>query len=269
MLPKVLYTYGDRAGMHEGKVNVPRKPRIDIEQSGPLDGEATGMNFANLDGDHVLVGFIEDDTKQPYIDKFLPHPRADRGGDLAVADPPGRRLRPVEADGEVDLRKHRGSFWGIDDKGALVIDLTRAHAGEYDADGSEPAPAVVAPSPADPPFANVHGNIKADLPNQAVVRIRINTTTEVVLTQDKFNLRIDGGENLTLDLKDANAQLKLGNGEKHAAIVETLEALWGAAKSIFDAHIHPTGVGPSSTTPTPLPGWDAGINSTKVSFPDG
>lgn len=89
----------------------------------------------------------------------------------------------------------------------------------------------------------------------------------------------------TVDLQAGGATLKLvgsggittmtvGDGAVHPAIVEKLQALYTQLKTkldLFDAHIHPTGVGPSGP-PTPMivaPVWDTAINSTKISIPDG
>jgi hypothetical protein len=86
-------------------------------------------------------------------------------------------------------------------------------------------------------------------------------------------ITFDGGNTIKLENKDADATLTLGDGAKHVAIVEALQTLWGKLNLYLDAHTHPTGVGPSGPPaapgPIPSPPWEAVINSTKVSIPDG
>jgi len=94
------------------------------------------------------------------------------------------------------------------------------------------------------------------------------------IAQDHVEVTFDNGSTVKFEAKDGDATVTVGDGAKHVAIVEALEALWGQLKSkmdAFDAHVHPTGVGPSGP-PNPLsaiPAWDGAINSTKVSIPDG
>lgn len=79
----------------------------------------------------------------------------------------------------------------------------------------------------------------------------------------------DGG--VQVHITSANkVEVKLGGGSaaQSAAIAEKLETLYGGLKTIFDAHIHPTPVGPTSPTATPAPGWDSTIASTKLKLQD-
>jgi hypothetical protein len=104
----------------------------------------------------------------------------------------------------------------------------------------------------------------------------------VELDDAKYSLKLDGtalevkldGATLKAEGKDAAAKLTIGDGSKHVAIVEALQQLYTQLKAkldVFDTHIHPTAMGPSGP-PTPVitaPPWDASINSTKVSIPNG
>ncbi len=89
----------------------------------------------------------------------------------------------------------------------------------------------------------------------------------------------DDGITLTLEGKDGDAKLTLGDGAKHVAIVEALQTLWTSLKSTLDVwggaggHTH-LSAAPGSPTGPPVPplstpAWDTSINSTKVSIPDG
>jgi hypothetical protein len=89
--------------------------------------------------------------------------------------------------------------------------------------------------------------------------------------KDKVVVSIAGGLTLTLEGKDADAKLKLGDGAVHVAIVEHLETLYGQLKSYIENALVNTAMGPSATilaTMGPAPAWDPNINSTHVSIPD-
>ena len=133
-LRKVLVSQ-DRGGIHNGKVWKPRAAKIDItEVEFVADG---GTNPANWDGDHVLVGFMEDNLNLPIILRGIPHPAQDTGGTEKEV---GHRLRLKVADGDPDFCKHYGSFYGLDEKGDFTVDLTQAYSADLEANGNEPAP---------------------------------------------------------------------------------------------------------------------------------
>lgn len=242
-LRKVLVSQ-DRGGIHNGKVWKPRATAIDITGDYVADG---GTNPMNWDGDHVLVGFMEDNFNLPVILRGIPHPAQDTGG---VDKEKGHRLRLKVADGDPDFIKHYGSFYGLDDKGDFIVDLTEAYTGSLETNGNEPVP----------PGDGSVGNYRVKLP-----------------VASKYILDIDGGPTLELDLKDADATLKLGDGAVHAAIAETLQTFWdNNVKTTLETwggpsgHLHSTGVGPSGP-PTPaltIPAFDVAIISSKLSFPD-
>lgn len=122
--------------------------------------------------------------------------------------------------------------------------------------------------------------------------IKTASATDLVLGQDgdgaqiaiqdggKVQITYDNGNLLVLENKDSAAKLTLGDGAKHVAIAETLQALWSSFKSALDTwgspatgHVH-TSAAPGSPTSPPVapmttPSWDPGIKSTKVSIPDG
>lgn len=257
-LPRVLVLQGPGAGLQEGRIWKPRAATLDVTGA-PVDPDLA-TNPANLDGDHVLIGFIDHADNQPVILGGLPHPSSDIGhGDEAL----GHRMRLHEADGDPDFQKHHGSFYGVDTSGNFIVDLTRAHDGKYLGTGVEPAPSFTAPS------GNPSGNYTVRLPQGAAV-----------------TLEIAGGATLRVEFKDGDAELQLGDGAMHAAIVEHLEEFWtttvkpwlDAFRAQVAAHTHIYAFGPTlpatggtpPVTATPLaPDWDGSINSSKLSLPDG
>jgi len=108
----------------------------------------------------------------------------------------------------------------------------------------------------------------------ATAKLDVKGKHFIHLKEDEIEIKLSDGAALKINGKDAGATTVLGDGGVKAAIADHLEALYVKLKSkfdAFDAHIHPTGVGPSGP-PNPMlmaPPWDAKINSTKLTFPDG
>jgi hypothetical protein len=171
------------------------------------------------------------------------------------------------ADGDPDFWKHKGAFYGIDKDGNFTVDTTEAYAvDDLETDGAEPAPAEDGST----------GNYNVKLPLGSKLHVEIDGVTNTFeFTETMVEVKLDGGATLKIELKDANAKLTLGDGTKHAAIFEALQAFWDgptvkAKFAAFDAHVHGTGVGPSGP-PSPtvaFPSLDTGIKSTKLNIPD-
>lgn len=239
VVPRVLVTHGERAGLQEGDISIPRATTIAV--NGPLDQLQT--NPAMMDGDHVIIGFLEDDLKKPFILRYMSHPSSDIGND---GNPAGQRMRLKEADGQPRFTKHKGSYWGIDADGNMVFDLTKAHDGSsYQSTGAEP-----------PPLGDGSvGNVTLKLPAMA-----------------KVTVQIDGGASFVLDKNGADATSTLGDGAVHTAISEHLEDLWNELVQWLSMATVLTSLGPSAPFPTipgPPPAWAAAIQSGKMSLPDG
>jgi len=122
----------ERSGLHDGHIWKPRASTIDIGSSATgiapstLSGGVVGHNPGMLDGDHVLIGFIDGSLSHPVILRSIPHPGSNK------------ELNALkEADGDPDYWRHHGSFYGIDGDGNFVVDLTAAHDGEYLENGDE------------------------------------------------------------------------------------------------------------------------------------
>lgn len=274
-LPQCLVSQ-DIGGMHRGEVWKPRAAKMDITGV-PLDPEKGG-NPANWDGDHVLIGFMDDNLNQPVILRGIPHPSADAGN---TSKDLGHRMGLKLADGDPNFWKHHGAFFGVAQNGDWVTDTTLAYDGNLPTpDGKEPPT-----SPTDGSGSQTH-----KLPEAAKFQIQfINAggtpvAAEFTLTKTELKqaiqdalgdilIQIGGSDTLKITKNGADAKMILGNGVKHVAIVEALQALYGSLKTKLDTsdtHVHPTGTGPSGT-PNPTisaPAWDPGINSTHMEIPD-
>lgn len=277
---------GGASGIHGGHVWKPRAARVNVadatlrvNQSDPKD----------LDGDHVLVQFLEDNLAKPVVVGLLPHPRTGLGNEgLPQA---GHRQRLKVADGDPAFWKHHGTFHGVDSSGNFVVDATRAHGGELTADGKEV-----------PAEDTSHGSVTILAAATAKVTVKgldksgRGEKFSLVLEDDKLTVLLGGGASLVLEGKDGAATMAVGDGAKHVAIVEALRDLFNSAKtqftqlkSDFDAHKHEDTASTSVTsaiasdatasttithvTPTPstanFPDWDSSIESGKISIPDG
>ena len=244
LIPRCLYV-SSRKGMHEGDIDLPRAASLDVTRE--LDASSSAPS--NMDGDHVLVGFIENDLSQPYIVGFIPHPSSDIGNSEEEL---GVRMRLKEADGNPKLTKHRGAYYGIDPAGNYKVDTRKAHSGVYQADGKEPVPTL----------NGTNGNFTVDLPAGSTLTVRVAN-----------------GSTLLIDDKDGDATMTLGSGDRSVAVAQELQTLYESLKSQFDAfnsqfvaHVHPTAApGPASppagASPTQAPAWDPAIVSDKLLIP--
>lgn len=105
------------------------------------------------------------------------------------------------------------------------------------------------------------------------IEVTLGGETRIKAEAEKVDVTL-GGASTTIEGSGGDTKMTVGDGAKHVAIVEHLEALWGDLKTAmdtWDTHTHPTGVGPSgpAAQPSSVPAWDGSINSTKVSIPDG
>lgn len=137
-IPKVLVTQSG-GGVHTGEVWVPREARINISNE-TLLSDIKRINPGDLDGDHVLIGFMDDDFRTPVVVCSIPHPSRDKGADTAPNAYSTRfELGPVQTDVKFPRYTiHNGATWGIDEAGNFIINIARAHTGTYDRKGREP-----------------------------------------------------------------------------------------------------------------------------------
>jgi hypothetical protein len=240
VLPRVQWS-SPRSGLHEGDIVIPRAATLDTQSE--LNVQRSKPQA--IDGDHVIVGFLEDDLTQPIVLGCIQHPSSDIG--KTPEDPLGQRMRIRSGDGNPRLWKHRGTAFGVDQDGNWKLDTRIAHSGVYEDDGSEPAPTE----------DGSNGNTVIDLQEGSTLTVRTGNGATLLLTE-----------------KDGDATLTVGDGAVSVAVADHLEALYGQLKAAFDAHTHtvpivgPTGTTASTAPLMPAPGWDSNINSDKVTIPD-
>jgi hypothetical protein len=130
-LPKVLVSQ-NACGPHDADIWVP-KGCSELR----TDGSASDLkidSLAQLDGDHVLIGFLDGRFTDPVIVRSLPHPTNDAGKETLASDEDivGYRQRVSSRSGyggapiPVAVRKINGIWWGVGDDGNFTVDLTRA-----------------------------------------------------------------------------------------------------------------------------------------------
>lgn len=236
VIPKALVMQPLGSGIQAGRVWKPRAATQTINGQ-PFTPQSVGLNPGEIDGDFVLIGFIDDMMNQPVILGALPHPSRDIGNETKR---PGHRMRLILEDGDPEYIKHHGSFYGVGDDGGFEIDTTNAHNGALLPDGSEPEHTE-----------GEGGNVQVRLPAGA------NVTIEV-----------DEGNSLEIQNSEGDTLFKIGDGAKHVAVGEPLKALYEELKLWCETHTHPTGVGPSGPSPQPAPAFDESIVSSHVSLPE-
>ena len=84
-------------------------------------------------------------------------------------------------------------------------------------------------------------------------------TTDMTLGKDDGGIQIHLTPGGTVDVKFGG-----GTAGKSAAVAENLQTFYNSFKALYDAHVHPTGVGPSGPPAAPAPTWDNTIASTKL-----
>lgn len=252
------------AGMHRGRIWKPRAASVDF--GGQELSELSDPS--QIDGDHVLVGFLNGSFDQPIVVGSLPHPAIDTGhpdGEL------GQRMKLTLTDGDPDYFKHHGVYYGVSDDGNWVLDTTWANSGEIDSQGIEP----------DPP-TDARGSINLRLPQDASYDVSLfdmstpaspNEVCKLSIFKDKLELKITQGASLVVEEDGADATLTLGDGAVAVAVANHLQTLYQSLATNIaaaDAHTHTLGAGVTSGPNVPIapPAWDSNINSNKLLIPD-
>ena len=238
---------------------IPRVSSTDLRTgAAPVLSRADGTpsDPKDLDGDHVLVEFLENDTAQPYIRSELPHPRT--------------AYRQLHAAGDAVESRFRGVVTRIDKDGNVLVDTTKANSGAITAQGAE-TPALDAG----------HGKVTLRMGHNAPFVLEgvdadggaQKFKVEIDPAAKKFRVRLDNGLSLEITDKDANAILQLGGGAVNAAIYQHLETWWNtvawpAIQIAFDTHVHASAMGPTAV-PVPLMGVSTPTAGTLAGTPSG
>ena len=258
----------NKGGIHDDNIWKPKATSKNVTET---LNDTMGANPGSLDGDHVLVGFLNNSFSEPIILRGLPHPSRDAHNELYDS---GKRLKLKTVDGDPNFVKHHGVFSGVDDLGNFIVDTTFGNDGTTDSTGKEPNPDTTGSS----------GNQEHNLPQNSEFAITLKDMTNPLSPTEyaKFTIKkedgniefiVDSLNSITVDGSGTDASLQLGNGAAKAAIADLLKVLWGLMKGVFDTHIHTAPSGPTGTpinavgSPITCPSWDDNINSDRLTFP--
>jgi large exoprotein involved in heme utilization and adhesion len=105
------------------------------------------------------------------------------------------------------------------------------------------------------------GSVLLSILDQHTLHVKVDGAVE---------LKLGGGATLNVEGADADAVATLGDGAMSVAIAEALQNYIDTSLKVeFDAHTHPTGMGPSGPPAAPMTAYDAAITSSKLKIPDG
>lgn len=225
---------------------IPRAATVDLSTGGaPIYNNKDGVpsDPRDLDGDHVLVEFFENDPRQPFIRDELPHPRT--------------KYTQLKAAGDAVESRFRGVVSRIDKDGNVTLDTTKANSGAINPTSSPPGEET-------PALDATHGKVTVTMNHLAPFTLvglddaggAEKFKVEIDPAAKKFRVRLDNGLSLEITDKDGAAILQLGDGTVNAAIFQHLESWWNTTawpsiQASFDAHIHPSAMGPTGP-PVPL-----------------
>jgi hypothetical protein len=249
-----------------------------------LSGKALNLFTAALgqiDGDHVLVSWLDGQYNSPIILRGMPHPSADIGN-AAGQGSAGTHLNLKRVDGSPWFVKNNGTAFGITKSGDFSVNTCFANNGSLTNTGAEPAPS------SDDSLGNVveklHSNAQKrtelydmSVPTQPDLAVQeMLSSTEKLIDFVKSTafvvVKDENGTSISLEGSADTATLALGSAEVHVAIAEHLQALWGTLISYLATHTHTTALGPSGPAiqpVSPLCDWNPAVNSGKLSIPDG
>ena len=260
IIPKCLVKQ-ERGGAYSGRIWKPKAADIDLSD-GNFDLKYS--NPANLNGDHVLVGFMDDSFALPVIEGSIGHPSVDPDNEEKDI---GNRLNLKLEDGDPDFWKHHGVFHGVDNDGNYHINTTFANDGTLEEDGTEP----------DPP-TDGKGAVYIDLPQDAEWRLQLldmadplnpATVAGLRITKDSVEWILDSGDSFSFGGSGADAFLILGDGAVSVAIADHLQTMWNQFITDFAAHTHLDGFGGTGPVNSgPITSYDTNINSTQLTIPD-
>jgi len=192
------------------------KPRAaTVNLSGGTLVETEGSNKTgqqDMDGDHVVVGFLGGDIYCPVVVGQLDHPRGFHGVSTADA------VRYKWA------RWLRGIRLAVTEDGGLEIDLSSASAGDVQSDGSE----------------SLTGDATLTVTTKTAGSVVISENGRVVVTQGSGSVEVDGSGQMTVETAGqkltvngsvglVEAVLKSGLGSDLAGVLTELVSAVGAA----------------------------------------
>lgn len=160
-------------GVNDAEVWIPREAKLDLSgRSLTVEGGGSEKPTppAQMDGDHVVVGFLCDDLNQPIIVGRLPHPKTRRRPTSS-----GSPLYQLE-------RWVRSIHMGVTEAGDILVDTTKASDGTVDNQGAEQA-------------SSTSGNVTLALKQTAKLRIEIDGSNTVIeVDQGSVKIKADAVE---------------------------------------------------------------------------
>jgi hypothetical protein len=247
-------------GLHNDDIWKPKATTKNILEN---LNDTIGANPGSLDGDHVLVGFVNNSYSEPIILRGIPHPSRDVfNSDFSI----GKRIKLKLVDGNPFYIKHNGIFFGVDDSGDFSVNSSFATKGNTLETGEEI-------------LEDNSGNQSFILPDISKFSIIFNNMINALSPIEAIKLEIKkddnnlvfslNGENIiTLNGGGNSAEMTIGSGVAHPAIADKLKLLWNTFRLIFNNHTHPILEGITGLPSTIAPNWDEDISGKKVSFSD-
>lgn len=179
---------------------IPRAATMDLRTGGPAiltRDDGTPSDPKDLDGDHVLVEFLELDPSMPFIRNQLPHPRTS--------------YRQVRSSGPSLETRFRGVVVRVDEDGDVMLDTTRANGGDV---VNDPSDAMHGQEP--PSDDNAHGHVNVRVARDTsfnVVGVDSNGDNEAFRTAMSAGntlLRLNDLQQARVEADGTDTLLKLG-----------------------------------------------------------
>lgn|SRR4030065_196559 len=247
-------------GLHNDDIWKPKATSKNILEN---LNDTIGSNPGSLDGDHVLIGFVNNSYSEPIILKGVPHPSRDIFNyDFSI----GKRIKLKLVDGNPFYIKHNGVFFGVNDSGDFEINSSFGNNGNTLETGEEL-------------LGGTSGNQSFILPDTSKLLILFNNMInslepieviklEIKKDGDNLIFNINGENIITLNGGGNSTEMIIGSGAVHPAIASKLKILWDTLRLVFNNHTHPIPDGNTGLPSAIAPNWDENISGQKISFSD-
>ena len=253
-LGRIEVTFGS-GGVHEGETRLPKAASVNLATGGPIDQD-TPTAVADMDGDHILIGFIDDDIDYPVMLRYLRHPRAGIG---SSDRPVGPRISVDEKDDRSDMRTFHGISAGVDGED-FVIDARFANAGVRSGKGFEGR--WKGETPEDPDGTQTPegvGSVRVKLRDDQEFQITLaadESEAEVrsaTINRDGLAIENDDVGNVQNQIRSENfgasAALTVGDGEESAARASIIQEILNTILPLLVNHTHTYVFGLTGTSP--------------------
>jgi hypothetical protein len=163
-----------KSGVYEGDIWIPRPASQNIQTQQALDLTQL-LDPRQLDGDHVLLGFIDGTLTTPVIVAQLPHPQVGRNLDDSAEL--GTRVKVLNTEEAVRYWRHHGTFFGVDADGNFDVDTRGANDGYYSGPRGTEQQHVA---------DGAHGNFTITIPDDALIKLGSSVATEALVLGDAY-----------------------------------------------------------------------------------